>query len=146
MSMGWEMAGGMWTTVGGQRIQVVGADYPTLVFFASGKKAHDNPGAYAFWSAHVSTRDRPIIARARVGLDAGERFDRMCMEARSTTGATKRVYEQLWYDFFQEGKAIKFIRPSLLEEVSLWGDAHRSDWRWARQMYIGGKMIKVRPA
>lgn len=86
-------------------------------------------GQYVFWTAIFANPvdgKRKIWGRARVGLSAGDRFDRMRYEryADDIPKADHRIYHNMWFEQLQQGRNIKYIRPSTLREVARWMNTH----------------------
>lgn len=88
-------------------------------------------GPYAFWTAvfkkAVGQRTQ-VWGRARVGLSAGDRFDRMLRESvsRSIPSADRKAYREMW-QMMSAGKNVAYVRPSTLWEVMHWLTSHESD-------------------
>ena len=126
------------TIVNDRIVPVRGAWWPTLVYFADDLGAHDNPGVYAFWTAVTRTNGTGITGRARVGLPAGDRADRMAVAIRTDPSRdARRAYADMLYREMRDGDGILYIRPSTSEELDDWAATHESDWRWARWKLVG---------
>jgi hypothetical protein len=95
-------------------------------------------GWYAFWTAMFKQpvdRRRNIIARARVGFAAGERFERIGRErtAAYIPPLHRKEYAQLW-KAMGAGRNIKYVRASTTREVGLWLGSHPRDAAMIRMM------------
>ena len=97
-------------------------DGKTIATFTFGKAGEPDAGTYHFWTA-VCIQKRmtddngksPLIwGRAKVGLDAGERFRRM---------EGVRGYASCWRTL----KRVVYVRPSTMKEVRSWLDSHEGD-------------------
>jgi len=133
------------TTIGNYLIEVRDPHYPSLVFFKKAKGSKDNEGVYAFWSVIGKNGNRLVTARARVGLHAGERFERINVDIfRAGSLEDRRAYAQFFYDVMDSGKNVGWIRPSSNEEVAKWAKSHEEDFKYAVNIYIGGKFMDVK--
>lgn len=85
-------------------------------------------GYYAFWTAvfkkKVGKRWR-VWGRAKVGLSAGDRFDRMKRECRASyiPKEDRPEYKKMW-EMMGRGSNIRFIRPSTKTELNKWMRLH----------------------
>jgi hypothetical protein len=107
------------TSIGRHAVPVRGV-FQTVVRFRDGH--------YAFWTAvfkrRVESRWR-IIGRAKVGLSAGDRFDRMKREryAAWIPKEDRPEYAKLW-NMMDGGANVRFVRPSTKHELKRWMRAH----------------------
>lgn len=129
------------TRVGKYAVPVKGI-HPTLVFFVAGARGKQERGVYAFWTAVLKrpyvNRERTCVARARILLPPGERFERMRRERRTARSAVARgVYAFWWEQAFRQGEGIAYIRPSSLREVQRWSQTHAPDMTHAVRLQIG---------
>lgn len=135
------------TLIADRLVDVMNADQPTLAYFGKqpkkiGGKQKDNYGFYAFWTV-VNKEGRVVTARARVGLPAGERFDRMAVELRHSESQNDRIeYAQFFYNIMDSGRAVDYIRPATREEVKRWADSHEDDYRYCVTLTVAGKTMK----
>lgn len=116
------------TKVGACDVPVIGAKKPTISCFEDGYGG--KMGVFAFWTAEFKKKVRgrnKIWGRARVGLPAGDRFDRMGRksELESVPKDDVPIYKALFNDM-GKGRNIKLIRPSTDEEVYQWLKTHSS--------------------
>ena len=124
------------TVVGEHIVPVRGAEHPTLMTMRAGAK--DNVGIYAFWTAVCRKDGSGVTGRARIGLPAGDRFDRMFIGERTTDSvADRRAYASMLHDLMGSGGKIKFIRPSELAEVRNWVNSHLDDTVSAKELFFG---------
>lgn len=129
------------TVVGEYLVDVCDAEYPTLMRMRHGKK--DNVGVYAFWTAVCRKDGGGITGRARVGLSAGDRFDRMFIAERQTDSvAARRTYAAMLHEQMGSGAKIKFIRPSNIAEVRSWVNSHLYDTQSADILMIGKSGVR----
>lgn len=83
---------------------------------------------YAFWTAvfkkRIGKRWR-VWGRARVGLSAGDRFDRMGRESRAAyiPKEDRQEYKRMWENMGR-GANVKYVRPSTRAEVAKWLRTH----------------------
>jgi hypothetical protein len=139
----------METKIGRNHVPVRG-NWATLVPFAAGAHGKKEAGVFAFWTAVIGpvkldgkTRKR-IFGRAKVGLSAGDRFDRMRFEMKSARDADdRRIYRRFWYLLLRKGANVRYVRPSTLKEVRAWMKSHQADARHAaRRISLGGKQVR----
>lgn len=101
-------------------------DVPVIDGAASLVRFED--GDFAFWTAvfkkKVGKRWR-VWGRARVGLSAGDRFDRMKRECRAAhiPKEDRPEYRRMW-EMLGRGANVKCVRPSTDREVKRWIDKH----------------------
>ena len=130
------------TVIGEQIVYVYDVEFPTLMVMNKGLK--DNVGIYAFWTAHCYDGGR-VTGRARIGLSAGDRFDRMFYEQRKAeTVSDRRAYATMLHDRMGGGKKVDYISPSSLATVKEWVKDHLSDTQTASHLIIGKKMQIVK--
>lgn len=85
-------------------------------------------GHYAFWTAvfkkRVGKRWR-VWGRAKVGLSAGDRFDRMKRECREAyiPKDDRPAYKSMWENMGR-GANVKYVRPTTEKELKRWMDEH----------------------
>ena len=118
------------TRVGKFDVAVPHAAQPCLVAFKGSTAGKD--GIYAFWTAvfkKAVNGKRKVIARARVGLPAGERFERMRIQSKGpgAKGISKedRAIYARFYAAIGAGANLKCIRPSTGRELAKWLKGHR---------------------
>jgi hypothetical protein len=126
-------------------------NWATLVPFAAGAHGKKEAGVYAFWTAMLQqpvkldgkTRKR-IFGRAKIGLSAGDRFDRMRLEMKTDRSAEdRRIYRKFWYLLLRKGANVRYVRPSTLKEVRAWMKSHQTDAKHAaRRISLGGKQVR----
>lgn len=115
--------------------------------FSSGEHGEDEAGEYAFWVAVLkrkvkldSTYRMQIFGRAKVGLDAGDRFSRMAQEQRfAKSKADRQVYRKFWNDLMKRGANVQHIRPAMYQEIKVWLDSHKKDSPYIKSIRIEGK-------
>ena len=117
----------------------------SIVTFSRGAHGKEERGDFAFWTIVLKRgKRRRIIARALCVRDAGERFRRIGIEARSAKDADDRfIYAGLWRAM-GAGKNIKFIRPATLHEIKRWMGSHKADAAGVVRASIGGKLVRVK--
>lgn len=93
-------------------------------------------GYCAFWTCVLKdkvpayglpkSKRKFIFGRAKLGLSAGDRFDRMSYEqsAEYIPPADKPVYKHMWNAMLQKGANVYAVRPSTLSEVQRWIASH----------------------
>jgi hypothetical protein len=112
------------TKVGKSMVPVYGAEQPTLLAFLEARRGKG--GIYAFWTAEYKKPDAngsdKVWGRAKVGLPAGDRFDRMAVE-QHTAASGRSAYARTWRSM-RAGSNVKLIRPSTDEEVYRWLKTH----------------------
>lgn len=118
-----------YTKVGSCSVPVIGAEKPTIAAFAGAKRGKG--GVYAFWTAEfkkaAGNGKRKLWGRAKIGLSAGDRFDRMGYERheKSLSAGDRAIYDYYWKSM-GAGKNVKLIRPSTEREVYMWLKTHCS--------------------
>lgn len=126
------------TVVGTWICEVRGAEHPTLLFMRRGSR--DNVGVYAFWVAVCNKADQGIIGRVRVGLSAGDRFDRMFVEERRTPSWEARFeYAKMLHQEMGGGEKIRYIRPATISDVKKWVASHQDDCKSAHRLLCNGR-------
>jgi hypothetical protein len=118
---------GFTVKVGKFDVPVIGAERPTLVRFY--KARPDKNGVFAFWTAIYKEPvdgKKSVWGRAKIGMDAGDRFARMEYErkAKYISKDDQKVYERTWTVRLKAGANLKMLRPSTEKEVLLWLDSH----------------------
>lgn|SRR3990167_6232144 len=124
----------------GKYIVPVKTSKAAIVHFSSGAQGKSESGDYSFWAAVIkgSRGKKAIFGRARVGLDAGDRFDRMQYEQKTARSKADRVaYSNMW-KMLGEGKNIEYIRPVTTAELLRWIITHQSDFRFADSIDMDG--------
>ncbi len=116
------------TKVGNYEIPVMNAHRPTLVSFEDCSNAGKS-GPCAFWTAVFKKKTKngrtAIWGRAKIGLSAGDRFDRM--GRKSELDSVPKDDVPIYKAMFEEmgrGRNIKLIRPSTDAEVYQWLRTH----------------------
>jgi hypothetical protein len=122
------------------------------ILVKSGKKASlayfSDIGDCAFWTCvlrnlardyfNFNKEKRVIIGRAKVGLSAGDRFDRMRYERKALyiPKEDRPIYEYMWKDMMEEGYNVDYIRPSTLTEVKRWFTTHQKEFEKLMELIV----------
>lgn len=151
---------GLKTVIGKYEIPVK-SRHATLVHFTGGDGGKHEAGDFAFWTAVLKEpvtvepkngwperrrKVKKIFGRAYVALSAGDRFDRMRVEAKTARTADDRaVYRRMYYECMGAGKNIALVRPTTLLEVRKWMRGHKTDAVFAdRMISINGKKVRLK--
>lgn len=115
----------MTTIVGGKEVVVKKFEKPAIVHF---KDKLNGTGPFCFWTAVFKVKSegkKKLMGRARVGLSAGDRFDRMEKESIASyiPIEDRLVYRKMWR-MMGKGKNLAYIRPSNRSEVKKWMKEH----------------------
>ena len=128
--------------IGKTNVKVVDAEFYSIVSFTSGEHGEREKGDYAFWTVVFKKkkegRDR-IIGRAHVSLPPTDRFIRLEHEKEEGSEEDQQGYSQLWDDI-EQGKNVKHIRPSTIQEINRWMFTHQSDAPYAAIALVGGEL------
>jgi hypothetical protein len=127
------------THIGRHVVPVRNAKFVSIVSFAGGAHGKKERGHYLFWTAVLKGRAkrRFITGRARVFLQAGDRFDRMKREMKNMkfSKETRDAYRGIWHSM-NGGARVKYIRPASASAIAKWFASHGSDARHVNGMYL----------
>lgn len=117
------MKADFYAKIGKKQIPVIKASEPTLVRFRNAAKGKN--GVFAFWTAVMKKGQRKALwGRSQVGMDAGDRFDRMNRQSRGEVPKEDQaIYAQMW-QMMKAGANVAYIRPSTEKELLRWLNGH----------------------